>query len=259
MTVEQENTIKLLIDDLKADEKIIGVLLIGSLANNSGNSNSDVDLYIIVKEETFIEYKKKKQYYWGTNFHSNKYPVEVEAKIIDKEYIKNIWINGTESSQNTFINNKILFIKDNELKQLLTKETLKEIPDKEEKIKKFYALMKSNMFKATDDLNNIFQLKKCVYDTVYFACRLVLTHNDILFPCIKNMEKALNKCKKMPKEFIIQAHRVLERYSLEDLEIFYNNTNNFFKEYQYDDKIRKGYVIENEEYWYFNAKPYYGL
>jgi hypothetical protein len=51
-------------------------------------------------------------------------------------------------------------------------------------------------------------------------------------------------------------HKLLETYSLKELEVFYDITEEYFKEYRFDDNIRKGYVIENEEYWFFNVRPY---
>jgi hypothetical protein len=116
--------------------------------------------------------------------------------------------------------------------------------------------MKSNRYKADDDMENIIQIKYCIFNTVYFASRLVLEHNDIYYPCIKNLEKELNNCKNKPKDFIKSIHKVLETYSLKELDEFYKMTEEYFQEYRYDDRIRKGYVIENENYWYFSEKPY---
>jgi len=51
-------------------------------------------------------------------------------------------------------------------------------------------------------------------------------------------------------------HKLLNSFSIEDLETFYTITEEYFKEYRFDDKIRKGYVIENENYWFYGERPY---
>ncbi|GHU18680.1 hypothetical protein FACS1894163_10970 [Spirochaetia bacterium] len=255
MTQEQEKTIELLVKEAKKDKNIIGVILIGSLAKNTSTKNSDVDVLVIVNDIEFEKRKKQKNYFLGTNFEPSMFPVEIEGKIINKDYLKRIWKDGNECVKNTFSKIKILYSYDKEIDELLENMDTKNI-EKEENIKKFYALMKSYRFKSNDDLTNIIQIKHGIFSTVYFACRLVLEHNDIYYPCIKNIEKELVNCIKKPNNFIKNIHRVLETYSLEEMEIFYNETEEYFKEYRFDDRIRKGYVIENEEYWFFDVRPY---
>ena len=255
MTIEQERTIELLIEEVKGDKHIIGVILCGSLAKNTSNKNSDVDVFIVVDDIDFEKRRKEKNYFWGTNYESTKFPVEIDGKIINKDFLKRVWADGNECIKNTFSNTKLIYSCDDEIINLLDdKNTVN--ADREENIKKFYALMKSNKYKASDDIENIVQVKYCIFNTVYFACRLVLAHNNIYYPCIKNMEKEIKNCKKKPDKFIENMHKTLETYSFDDLEAFYRTTEEYFKRYSFDDRIRKGYVIENENYWYFNERPY---
>jgi hypothetical protein len=170
--------------------------------------------------------------------------------------LKKIWTEGNQCVKNLFSNEvKLLYSCDNEIDKLL-KDFDKTNYDRSENIKKFYSLMKSNRNKANDDLNNILQIKYCIFLTVFFACRLILEHNNIYYPSIKHMEKEIRNCKEKPEYFIENMHKVLETYSLEDMEEFYKTTEEYFKEYRFDDSLRKGYVIENELYWFFNEKPY---
>jgi hypothetical protein len=225
------------------------------MAKNNGNKNSDIDLYVIVNDREYETRKLTKNYFCGTIFDQSNYPVYVDGKIINKDYLRKIWTEGNECVKNTFSRVKILFSLDNEIDELL-KNVDKINYEKEENARKFYALMKSYKFKADDDMGNVLQIKHSMFFTVFFACRLVLTHNNIYYPCVKNMEKEIEKCLNKPNGFIENMHKVLEAFSFEELETFYNTTENYFKEYRLDDKIRKGYVIENEDYWFFNQRPY---
>jgi predicted nucleotidyltransferase len=172
MTQDQEKTIKLLIDEAKKDENIIGVILIGSLAKNTGTKNSDVDVLIIVNDCEFEKRKKQKNYFWGTNFESSIFPVEIEGKVINKDYLRRVWKDGNECIKNTFNKIQLLYSYDKEIDIILQNKNIKNI-EKDENIKKFYALMKSYRFKTNDDITNIIQVKHGIFNTVYFACRLV--------------------------------------------------------------------------------------
>ena len=232
MTLEQEQTIEMLKNDVKKHNFVLGLILCGSLAKDTGNKASDVDIIVIVNDEEYEKRKLIKNYFCGTLFEQSNYPVYVDGKIVNKNYLKKIWSEGNECVKNTFSEVKFLYSKDNEIEELL-KNIDKTNYSKGENIKKFYSLMKSCKLKADDDINNILQIKYCIFYTVFFACRLVLEHNNIYYPCIKNMEKELIKCKYKPEEFIENMHKVLKTYSFNDLETFYEITEKYFKEYKY--------------------------
>jgi len=255
MTIEQKRTIELIKKDAPKYKFIIGIILGGSLAKNSGNENSDVDIFVIVDNSEFERRKLTKDYFVGTIFDQTNYPVYIDGRIINLDFLRKIWTEGNECVKNTFSNVKLIYSLNREIDELI-KNKNKANYNKKENIRKFYALMKSNKFKANDDINNIMQIKHGMFYTVFFACRLVLAHNDIYYPCIKNMEKEIMNCKRKPQNFIEGIHKVLETNSFDELEKFYKETEEYFKEYRFDDKIRKGYVIENENYWFFGERPY---
>jgi len=225
------------------------------LAKNTENENSDVDIFVIVDDIEFEKRKLCKDYFVGTILEQSNYPVYIDGKIINKDFLKKIWTEGNECIKNTFSQIQLLYSIDNEIEAII-KNIDKKNYQKFENIRKFYALMKSNKFKANDDIENIIQIKHSIFFTVFFACRLILAHNDIYYPCVKNMEKEIVKCINKPKNFIENMHKLLDTYSFEELETFYTTTEEYFKEYRFDDKIRKGYVIENENYWFFGERPY---
>ena len=249
MTFEQEKTIELIKNDARKHKSITGIILCGSLAKNTENENSDVDIFVIVDNNKFEKRKLTKDYFVGTIFNQSNYPVYIDGKIINKDFLRKIWTEGNECIKNTFSQVKLIYSIDNEIDELI------KIMDttnysKDENIRKFYSLMKSYKLKADDDMDNIIQIKHSIFFTVFFACRLVLAHNDIFYPCVKNMEKEIRNCINKPKNFLEKIHKVLETYSFDELEKFYEETEEYFKEYRFDDKIRRGYVIENECYWF---------
>jgi predicted nucleotidyltransferase len=51
MTLEQEKTIEMVKIDAKQHKFILGLILFGSLAKNTGNEGSDVDLMIVLERD----------------------------------------------------------------------------------------------------------------------------------------------------------------------------------------------------------------
>jgi predicted nucleotidyltransferase len=255
MTQQQINTIDKVISEAKKDTSVLGVILVGSLAKGTEKETSDVDVLIVVNDESFEKYVKDHQLYWTLPITDKSNYCEVDGKIINKDFLHKANNYGTESIKNTLQYSKVIYSEDYEIEKDL--KTLKEnIVLKKDYTKQFYALMKSKRYTADDDLDNFMQLKISILDTVLYACRLVLAHNNKLYPCMKNMVKEIETCNEKPKHFIEKMHKLLESLSLDDLEVFYKNVEEYYKCYVLDEQERKSYVIENEFFWYFDGKPY---
>lgn len=256
MNKDQEDTIKQLIEYVSKDESILGLILCGSIAKGTETDRSDIDVFVVVTDERFNREMMSKNYFWGTNFDSKEFKVEVDGKIIPKNFLEKIWEYGNESIKSTLHHSKVIYSRDRDIAKLLMNKSNLSKQNRKENARKFYSLMVSSRFSADDDLDNILYVTKCIYDTVFYACRLVLAHNGIYYPCVKNLYKELNNCDKLPINFITSMNEVMHSYSFEKMVEFYNSVCNYFKEYHFDNRLRKGYVLENELFWYFNTFPY---
>lgn len=256
MNKAQEETIRLLVELVSKDDSIIALILCGSIARGTETDISDVDVYVVVSDERFESEKLNKNYFWGTNFDSVEFSVEVDGKIIPKDFLEKVWERGNECVKSTLRYSKVLFSRDSDIENLLSNYQDYTQKEKKENMRKFYSLMKSSRYSGDDDLSNIIYVNKCIYDTVLYASRLVLAYNDILFPCVKNIRKELLRCVNMPKDFIKLMNEVMESYSFDKLVEFYDGVEGYFKDIRFDDRLRKGYVLENELFWYFKTYPY---
>ncbi len=260
MTKEQSETIRQIQLSAESDLSILGVILCGSLAKATGTAQSDVDVIVVVSDEVYDQKKVNKDFFWGTDFDNDKFPVEVDGKIVPKEFLEKVKIQGNESIKYTLYFSEVIFSRDSEIDLMLEeiKSSIKNgISQKDMKIKKFYSMMKSSRFSFESESDNTFLKHKLIHDTVYYACRLILTMNDRLFPCVKNMFKEIETCGRVPEKFFSTIDRLLLSYSEEALRIFYDIMDNFSKNIHFDNRIRKGYVIENELFWFHNIIPFY--
>ena len=89
------------------------------MAKNTGNINSDIDLYVIVNDKEYAKRKLTKNYFCGSIFEQSNYPVYIDGKVINKDYLKRIWTDGNECIKNTFSQVKLLYSLDNEINGLI--------------------------------------------------------------------------------------------------------------------------------------------
>lgn len=258
MNQAQQITIEKIIEFAANNNDIIAILLCGSIADGTETDNSDVDIIVIITDDSFQKRILKKEYFWGSDFDRNEFPVEIDGKILPESFLHDVWKNGSENIQSTVSNAKLLYSKNNIL-DFLVPERIMSDNYKTEQIRKFYSMMKSSRFSFNKSGGNIFYLHKLIHDTIYYACRLVLTYNNLYFPCVKNVFKEISKCKAVPDNFEDRIKKLLSTYSESDLDDFYQSVDVFIQDYHFDNKIRKGYVIENELFWFFNVKPYYEI
>lgn len=258
MNQAQQITIDKIIEFAGNNKDILAVLLCGSIADGTGTDNSDVDVIVITTDDSFQKNRLNKEYFWGSDFDSNAFPVEVDGKILPESFLYDVWKNGSENIQSTLSKAKLIYSKDNILNFTVPAGEMSD-NYKTEQIRKFYSMMKSSRFGYDKTNGNIFYLHKLIHDTIYYACRLVLTYNGRYFPCVKNVLKEISQCKAVPDNFEDRINKLLSTYSESDLEDFYQTVDLFIQDYHFDNKIRKGYVIENELFWFFNVKPYHEI
>ena len=235
----QKETINKLIEYASTDKSIVALILCGSLAKGTETDQSDIDVFTVVTDARFNKEKSNKNYFWGTDFDSNEFKVEIDGKIIPKDFLSKVWKLGNESIKHTLYYSKVIYSIDDDVEKLLQDKSYISNDKKNENIRKFYSLMKSCRYSADDDLENILFVNKCIYDTVFYACRLVLAYNDILYPCVKNLHKELNICSKLPNNFINLMNEVLTSYSFDKMVKFYDCVDDYFKDYHFDNKLRR--------------------
>ncbi|OHD53714.1 MAG: hypothetical protein A2Y33_07270 [Spirochaetes bacterium GWF1_51_8] len=262
MTKKQTETIQQIRRLAESDQSILGLILCGSLAKKTGNARSDIDVIVIVSDEFYKQRKENKDYFWGTDFDSEKFPVEVDGKIVPKGFLIKVRSQGTENIKHSLLFSEVIFSKDSEIENLLKEfknELENEFSENSVKIKKFYSMMKSSRFSYENESNNLFLKHKLIHDTIYYACRLVLTKNNMLFPCEKNMFKEIETCGDVPQDFPLLINTLLKTYAEEDLVKFYDVMEKYIGDLYFENRIRKGFVLENEMFWFHDTIPYYFL
>ena len=236
----------------KNNPKNIALIICGSIATGKARENSDIDLYSVVKDKEFERIKNKKSYFYGTWDPNEFYGIEIDGKIIDMQFLREAVRHASEPTRASFQDAYTAFSHMSEVDELIKKIPVYPEWEREKKIKAFYAYVKHYRFIGEDAFKqgNVYHSRNCVMELIFFAARLVLAHNRILFPCHKSLFEAIKKCIDIPYNFVEMSHQLLQNCSLETMINYFENVIDFFKEYDYPDTERIGLILENEWTWY---------
>lgn len=104
--------LKEFLKEYEDDDDVVGALLCGSYANDTYNENSDIDVYLVLKDGT--------DYYMRGNAESNSYLIEYFMNTKDgiKEFMAKEFNSGKHSTTTMFAYGKIIYDLNGTVKEL---------------------------------------------------------------------------------------------------------------------------------------------
>ena len=257
MDRNREKAIKKLISETEPDPEHIALILIGSSATGETKEYSDIDLYLVVSRDKYKEIEKEKAYFFGTWDPSRYFGIEVDGKIVGTDYLKEAADHGNDATRYSFSQAKILFSKDEEIGEII--KSIPQYPNSEyeQRIKQFFAYVKHFRYVGEDafDRNNMFHAFQCVFQLIFFSGRLILAYNRRLYPCHKRLLSEVGKCERHPDNFIERSNTLLQNINKDSMIEYYEINMEFFKEFEYPDMERIGYILEDEWTWRTGRLP----
>ena len=257
MSDEREKAIHKLILETENDPDNIALILIGSSATGDAKEYSDIDLDLVVTDEKFKRISATKGYFFGTWDPDMYYGIEVDGKVVDVGFLEDAVDRGNDAVRYSFQKAKVLFSKNDKITELVKRIPV--YPDDEhfERMKKLYGYVKHFRYIGEDafNRNNFFHAYHCVMQIVFFAGRTILAHNRKLYPCHKRLLSEVEKCEKVPASFVQKSNALLINMTREGLVEYYEFVADYFKDIEYTDKERIGYILEDEWAWRSGKLP----
>ncbi len=207
----------------------LALIIGGSIAKGFERENSDIDVMLVVSDEEFQrKLKRNRLIYYSEQFcdYSGGY---IDGKIISEGYLKLVDERGSEVARSAFVGAWIEFSKIPHLQDILKNIPIYPKNEKQDKIEKFYAQFEYNKW-AIDEalkLNNKYLLNRCISDLILFGGRLILAHNEILYPFHRWFIRTLEDAPEKPNNFIENLNILLESPSSENVQKFYDSIKTF--------------------------------
>jgi predicted nucleotidyltransferase len=258
MRPHHERAIEKLVENIRANERYLALIIGGSVAKGMEREDSDIDVILIVTDEEFEKRKKRNRYlYYETQFCD--YPGGyIDGKIVNLQYIKNVAERGSEPARDAFRDSWIAHSKIPELEELLIKIPVYQKEEKLEKIRKFYAQFEiAHWFiQEAERRKDEYLLTRAITDLILFGGRLILAHNEILYPYHKLFLQILEKANEKPEHLMSLIQDLLKNRNSANAQALFEAIKNFRK-WEIRELAPIRFMIDTEWAW-LDGKIYVG-
>jgi hypothetical protein len=258
MRPHHRRAIENLKESIKKDKRFRALIIGGSVAKSMEREDSDIDITLIATDEEFEKRKKRDMYlYYETKFCD--YPGGyIDGKVVNLEFLQTIAERGSEPARDAFRDAWIAYSNVPELENLLKKIPIFQKEEKLEKIRKFYAQFETANWIIQEAVrrHDDYLLTRGITDLILFGGRLILEHNEILYPFHKLFIQTLEKAPDKPKNLMTLIDNLLEDRTKENALTLFESIKGFRK-WELGDFWAIRFLLDTEWAW-IEGKPYVG-
>lgn len=183
-----------------AQPNIQALLLGGSIAHGYENIDSDVDVMIIVSPaEHSMRMANGTLHFFNRELVT--YPQGyVDGKYSSIEFLRAVAERGSEPARFAFAGAQVLFTHIDGLEDVLKRIAAYPVDQKIDRIQRFFAQFETWAWYVNEGLRlkNQYLINLSVAKLILFGCRLVLAHNEMLYPYHKWLMRVLSDAPEKP-------------------------------------------------------------
>jgi predicted nucleotidyltransferase len=211
------------------DPQVLALLLSGSIAHGFHSPTSDIDIMIFISEEDYQDRFERGQL---TFFNTELCTYEggyVDGKYISLDFVKQVLEKGSDPARFAFEGGQVLFSRIEGFEEDIHLIVQYPIAEKVERIKRFHAQLEAWRWYCGEALRkgNQYLLGIAVSKLILFGGRLILTHNEMLYPYHKWFLKVLEQAKDQPADLMVRIEALTESPTIDNIEAFYQLVKTF--------------------------------
>lgn len=241
----------------EAIPSVQALLLGGSLAHGFESSTSDVDIMIIVPEEEYQERLRTEQMAFY-NRELCTYPEGyVDGKHLSIAFLRNVAQQGSEPARFAFAGSRVLFSRVEGLDELLQQITRYPVAQKVYRINRFFAQFEAWNWYAHEALrlNNRYLLGVSVQKLALFGGRMVLAHNEMLYPYHKWFLRVLEGAPSKPADLVTRLREMVDQPGEQTVVAFYDCVRNYRTWEAAETGWPNQFVLDSELNWVHGMPP----
>lgn len=229
MSPHHVETIRRTTEHFSREPGVTGLILGGSLAHGFHSAASDVDVMILVDDKDFAERVRTGR----TCFFSRELCTYeggyVDGKFISASFLAEVEAKGSEPARFAFQDAQVLFARDASLAAQLAAIARYPMAEKAERIRRFQAQFEAWTWYAGEALSrqNAYLLNLAVAKLTLFGGRLVLAHNERLYPFHKWFLRVLADAPEKPAGLMDQIDQMVCTPNAETIERFSRSIHEF--------------------------------
>lgn len=222
MFEHHSTTLARVADHFSKDPEVIALLLGGSIAHGFCTAESDVDVMIVVSDADHAQRLRSVR----TGFFSRDLCTYdagyVDGKYISAGLVREVVAKGSEPARFAFLDARVVFSRDAALPALVAEAARYPALGKAERIRRFQVQVEAWRWYSNEALKkqNLPLLRTAVAKLTLFAGRIVLAHNELLYPYHKWFLRVLAGAPEKPPGLLDQIEALARAPDADQVERF---------------------------------------
>ena len=229
MHPHHSQTIQNVQEYFERDPEVLALLLSGSIAHGFESPTSDVDIMIFLSEQDYPKHLQTGQ----LTFFNTELPTYaggyIDGKYLNLDFLRQVADKGSEPARFAFEGSQILFSRVEGFEQDIRRVVQYPLAEKAERIKRFHAQLEAWHWycgEATKQ-GNQYLLGVAASKLILFGGRLILAHNEMLYPYHKWFLRVLEGANDKPEGVLDSIHQLNATPTIENVETLYEKVKNF--------------------------------
>ncbi len=224
MRPHHERAIRLLVEHFADDETCLGIIVGGSVAKGLEREDSDVDAMLVVTDELYRERWERNDLFYITGEFCDYPGGYIDGKFVDLRYLTAAAERGNEITRAAFNGAYVAHAKIDGLEDIVRRIPVYQPHEKREKIQAFYAQFECAAWYLSEAIHSgdRYLLTHAVSELVLYGGRLILAHNEVLYPYHKHLLVELRRAPDKPDGIVDLIDVLLERPGPETTRAFYD-------------------------------------
>ena len=244
-------------DYFQRDPEVLALLLGGSIAHGFETETSDIDLMIFVSDEDYKKRFAENRVHFFTMELTPYAGGYVDGKYSTRSFVQQVAEKGSEPARFAFAGSQILINKLDGFAEEIRKAAQYPQAGKVERIRRFYAQFEAWHWYCGEALQkkNQYLLGTSISKFILFSGRLILAHNELLYPYHKWFLKVLEGAKDKPVDLLESIHKLNENPISENIEALYEKVKSFQPWIEGDFSWPTQFMFDSELNWRDSTTP----
>jgi hypothetical protein len=224
MKPQHERAVRLLAEHFAVDDTCLGVIIGGSVAKGLEREDSDVDAMIVVTDEVYRDHWDRNQMFYFTAEFCDYPGGYIDGKYVDMHYLTSAAERGNEITRAAFSGAFVAHSKIDGLEEIVRRIPVYQPDEKREKIQAFYAQFEAAAWYLSEAVHSgdRYLLAHSAAEMVLYGGRLILAHNEVLYPYHKHLMVELRRAIDKPDGIVELIDALMEQPGAETARAFYD-------------------------------------
>jgi predicted nucleotidyltransferase len=195
----------------EADAEIVALLLIGSVARGSARPDSDIDLLFVVSPDALAHRRTQGRLSVDVSELADWPRGHAGGGVVDLPFLRAVAERGPEPARYAFMNCRVLFARHPAVTRLVTRIPMYQEHERFEKLRSFVSQLPVHLsYLELGELSqNTWLLSQTACELVFFAGRLILAHNRVLYGNRKQFMRQLADAPEKPEGMVERAEELM--------------------------------------------------